>query len=246
MQIGFIGFGEVSRTIFKLLKNSEINLATSDENRSNRTKEFIKETGIQLYPTFEELCETSDILISANSPSKSLKIAKKYGSKFNGIYLDLNNISPKTTFEIDSYVTNFVDGAIIGKIDVEKPIIYLAGKNVSDLSFLSDYFKIRIVSKNIGDVAILKMLRSIYTKSLSALLIESSKIASDYELYDEFFNILELTEGDDFKTKSQSRIKNTLNSSKRKSEELEEIIDFFKDEDLEIVKASLEKLKKIK
>ena len=59
---------------------------------------------------------------------------------------------------------------------------------------------------------------------------------------DEFFETLSLTEGVEFKNKSISRINNTLNSSKRKSEELEEIIDYFDDKDLIMVKAALKKL----
>ena len=61
-------------------------------------------------------------------------------------------------------------------------------------------------------------------------------------LEDEFFEILSLTEGDDFKEKSLSRINNTLNNSKRKSEELEEIIGYFNSQDLSMVNAALEKL----
>jgi hypothetical protein len=86
------------------------------------------------------------------------------------------------------------------------------------------------------------MLRSSYTKSLSALLIESWQLAKDRGLEDEFFEILALTEGDEFREKSLSRIKNTLNSSKRKSEELDEIINCFGDSELIMVKAALDKL----
>ena len=103
------------------------------------------------------------------------------------------------------------------------------------------YFYLKI-SDDVGDVAILKMLRSVYTKSVSALLIESSQIAQKYGLEDEFFEVLSITEGEDFKEKSISRITNTLNNSKRKSEELEEIIDYFDDSDLTMVKAALKKL----
>ena len=48
---------------------------------------------------------------------------------------------------------------------------------------------------------------------------------------------------DEFKNKSLSRINNTLKSSKRKAEELEAILEYFDDEDLEMVKAALHKLK---
>ena len=88
----------------------------------------------------------------------------------------------------------------------------------------------------------MKLLRSCYTKTLSAILIESTEIAKSHNLEDEFFEIMSLTEGEDFRQKSLSRIKNTLNSSQRKSEELEEIIDYFNENELTMVKAALEKL----
>ena len=137
---------------------------------------------------------------------------------------------------------NFVDGAIIGKIDSENPVLYLSGENASKLLFLNDFIQTEIISDRIGDASILKMLRSSYTKTLSALLIESSELAGEYGLEEEFFNTLALTEGEEFKEKSYSRIKNTLSNSKRKSEELEEIIEFFKNDDLVMVRAALKKL----
>ena len=108
--------------------------------------------------------------------------------------------------------------------------------------FLDKFIQTKKISDSVGDVAILKLLRSSYTKTLSALLIESAQLANEYDLEKEFFDILSLTEGDDFREKSTSRINNTLNNSKRKAEELEEIINCFDKNELIMVKAALEKL----
>lgn len=242
MIIGFIGFGKVSMTLFDLMKSSDITFMTSFEGRSAKTIENIRNSDIEVSDSIKEVAVKSDILIVATSPKSALEIAREYGRHCNGIYLDLNNISPDTTFEIDSYVDNLVDGAIIGKIDSENPVLYVSGKNAEGLLFLDEFITTKKVSDNAGDVAILKMLRSTYTKSVSALLIESSRIAQKYGLEDEFFDTLTLTEGDDFRQKSLSRINNTLTNSKRKSEELEEIIDYFNDCDLTMVKAAHKKL----
>lgn len=242
MIIGFIGFGKVAFNLYKLIKSDNIKFITSNENRSYQTIENIKKTDIDVLNTFKEVAIKSDILISATSPKNALIVAKNYGKYANGIYLDLNNISPDTTFEISNYVSNLVDGAIIGKIDSQNPILYISGSKAEKLLFLNKYIKIKLISTEIGDVSKLKLLRSIYTKTLSVLLIESVKIAENNNLADDFFDILMLTEGDGFKLKSKSRIRNTLNNSKRKSEELEEIIDYFSSEDLTMVKAALKKL----
>lgn len=242
MIIGFIGFGKVSETLFNLIKSDTISFFTSFEGRSNGTIDAIKDSDIEVLDSFEQVALKSDVLISATSPKSALDVAKKYGKCHKGIYLDLNNVSLETTLEISSHVNNFVDGAIIGKIDSDNPILYLAGENAEDLLFLNEFITVKKISDNVGDAAILKMLRSTYTKSVSAVLIESIEIARRYNMEKEFFDILSLTEGEDFKEKSLSRIENTLSNSKRKSEELEEIINCFEDSDLVMVNAAHKKL----
>lgn len=242
MIIGFIGFGKVSRTVFDLIQSPDIECITSAETRSAKTVENIKKSDIRVLDTIEEVAAGSDILIVATSPKSAVEIAQKYGKSTRGIYLDLNNISPDTVFEMEKHVDRLVDAAIIGKIDSDNPILYVSGKDADNLLFLNRFITTKKISANIGDVAILKMLRSTYTKSVSALLIESSEIAQKHGLEDEFFDMLELTEGDDFRQKSLSRINNTLANSKRKTEELEEIMDYFTDSDLTMVRAAYKKL----
>ena len=242
MIIGFIGFGKVSKNLTKLIKSDDIKFITSLNKRSKKTIDNVNKSNIEVYDDFFDVAINSDILISATSPKNALEIAKTYGKHCNGIYLDLNNISPETTLKINNFVDNFVDGAIIGKIDSDNPILYISGENADELLFLDKYIKTEKISDKIGDVAFLKLLRSSYTKTLSLLLIESFEIAKKHDLDDEFFDILTLTEGDDFKEKSLSRINNTLNNSRRKKEELCEIIEFFGD-DLIMLNAALEKIK---
>ena len=110
------------------------------------------------------------------------------------------------------------------------------------MAFLNDYLETKILSDRIGDASLLKLLRSTYTKTLSSLLIESSRLARKHGLEEEFFDVLELTEGDGFREKSASRINNTINSKKRKSEELQEILEYFDDDELDMVRAAFEKL----
>ncbi len=242
MIIGFIGFGKVSKNLFDLIKSDDIRFVTSLENRSDKTVENVRQCGIEILDTVRSVAENSDIVISANSPKSALDVAKEYGKYAEGIYLDLNNISPDTTMEISRHVNNLVDGAIIGKIDSDNPVIYVSGEKADELLFLNEFIETKKISDRIGDVALLKLIRSSYTKTLSAILIESVELARSYDLENEFFDIMALTEGDEFKEKSLSRIRNTLSSSKRKAEELEEIIDYFDKNDLVMVKAALEKL----
>lgn len=242
MIIGFIGFGKVAKNLIKLIKSDNITFTTSTENRSPQTIENIQKSDVKILDSFKKVAAESDIIISVTTPASALTVAEEYGEYVNGLYLDLNNISPDTIREINKHIDNLVDGAIIGKIDSDNPILYLSGENAEELLFLNRFLQVKIISDKTGDASILKLLRSTYTKTLSSLLIESRDLAKKYNLEDEFFSTLTLTEGEYFTEKSLSRINNTLNSRKRKSEELQEIISYFREENLIMVKAALEKL----
>ena len=169
MIIGLIGFGKVSQNLVKLIKSEDIRFITSKEKRSKSTVKAIDDSDIEVVSTFEDVAGLADILISAASPKVALNIAEKYGKFSRGIYLDLNNISPKTTLEIDKHVDNLVDGAVIGKIDSDNPTLYLSGKSASELLFLNEFITIKVISESVGDVAVLKLLRSSYTKTLTEI-----------------------------------------------------------------------------
>ena len=243
MNITLIGFGKVSYNLFKLIDSPDINFRTSAEGRSQKTIDLINESNIEVYDSFREAVEKSDIVISAVTPSQALDVSRRYARDYKGLYIDLNNVSPDTKNQINELCENFVDGAVIVKIDSNNPTLFLYWKNADKLLFLNDFLKVKIISDKVGDASKLKLLRSTYTKALSVLLMESYALAQKLNLEDEFFDTLSLTEGDEFKDKSLSRINNTLNSSKRKAEELEEILNYFNDDDLKLIKTALLKLK---
>ena len=243
MIIGFIGFGRVSESLTKLFKDEKI--ISSDYGRSKQSINRMKNANVEIFDDFNQVAIESDLLISANSPSQALEVASEYGSKTKGIFLDLNNISPETSEEINKTVDNFVDGAIIGKIE-SSPMIYLSGEKANQLVFLNSYLPVKIISDKIGDASRLKLLRSIYTKTVSTTLIETMEIAKEFNLEKEVLETIAYSEGDEFINSALSRINNTKNSSSRKKEELEEIISYFKGvNDLTMARATYKKLKRI-
>ena len=243
MKFGFIGFGEVSYNLSKILIDLGFEVLTCVEERSEKTKELANSLDISLFDSYEELSKASDILISANSPQNSLGIAKKYALLTEGIFLDLNNVSPDTTNQISNLLSedHFIDSVIIGKASSQKMNIYLSGKmanklvkSLNDLNpEISQRINIAVVSDRIGDASRLKNLRSIYTKGVSALLIETFEIGEKLDLSDALWEILSLTENGDFEESSKSRIKNSYKSSKRKYEELAELLDFLNTVDVD-------------
>lgn len=245
MKFGFIGFGEVSYTLSEILLSKGFEVLTSTEGRSLKTQELVKSLDITVLDTFEDVASQSDILISANSPQSALAVALKYGSLTDGLFLDFNNISPNTAKQIENYLSDehFIDSAIMGKVKSDELNLYFSGRKAEEFVANMKNFivknksnddisvNITVVSDEIGDVSKLKILRSSYTKGVSALLVETFETAEKLGLNDELWEILSLTENSDFETSAKSRISSSYSASKRKYEELLEVLEFLDDVD---------------
>ena len=265
MKFGFIGFGEVSYTLSKMLLSYGFEVLTSTEGRSKKTKELVKSLNLPVLDSFEEVARQSDILISANSPQSALAVALKYGSLTDGIFLDFNNISPNTAKQIENYLTDnhFIDSAIMGRVSSEELHLYFSGRKAeSFVKSMRDFISnndspsdikvnIKVVSDEIGDVSKLKILRSSYTKGVSALLVETFETAEKLGLSEDLWEILSLTENRDFETSAKSRISSSNKKAKRKYEELNEVLEFLDDVDKKrkskiMALATREKFEKLK
>ncbi len=260
VKVGFIGFGEVSYTLSKLLLSQGVEVLTALEGRSEKTKKLVNSLELTVLDEFFDVARNSDFLISANSPNSALAIAIKYGPHTDGLFIDFNNISPNTAGKIADYLSedHFLDAAIFGKVNSDRLNIFFSGKKARELvDLLSNLscddvdLNFLAVSDKIGDVSKLKMLRSLYTKSLSALLIETFEIAETLNLTEDLWRILALSEGERFEDSSKSRIKNSLKSSTRKYEELEELLEFLDSNDINeydeiMIKASKDKFEYLK
>jgi len=287
LKVGFIGFGEVAskltrRLLTRRLYDNDVEVISSTEGRSAETKKLAEDSLATILDSYEEVAKSSDILISATTPYEALNVAEKYGPLVDGIYLDLNNISPKTTLEISSifeninnynssysssysnnvrYATieknssNFIKGSIMGSIKSPESLIYVSGENAEELESLNDYgLNIHIISENVGDSAYIKMLRSIYTKGVTALLYEVFGLSESMGLTKELFKSLINTEGENFEEQTRSRINSLATSHGRKFQEMNEILEFLEeisdkkdsDLDLTLTKATRKKFEEIK
>ena len=227
LNIGLIGFGEVSQTIYNTLKKyDDIKLATAMNKRSTKTINNIKNSKIVVVEDIKTLSQKSDILISAVTPKSALNVAQEVAPYLNGVYMDVNTISPLTIQKILKFMPNdkYVDVALIGKISDNSSYFIVSGENTNDILSLNRYgLKIKKIGNDIGQASQLKMLRSNYTKGVSALLYETFKTAYQLGIDDELLEILARTEGQIFTRKINSRICNSYNYSKRKYEELMEL-----------------------
>lgn len=227
MKVGFLGFGEVASTISRRLTYHGADIYTSIEGRSTKTRDLARKSAVNICEDDKKVAEISDILISAAVPVQAIEIAKKVGKHSRGVYVDINNVSPQTVKKALSYIENnkTADAAIMGGIkkgiDVQ---IIASGTCAKEFSVLNDYgMNIKVIGPHAGQASALKMLRSSYTKGVSALLFQSLYAAYQMGLDEEFLQYLEETECPGFRESAQSRIMSSATHARRRAQEMNEV-----------------------
>lgn len=230
MRVGFIGFGEAASTLSRGLLEHRVSILTCVEGRSQRSVELAHSVGVELCSNNIELAKSSDILLSAVVPAQAVEVAREVGENVKGIYVDLNNVSPATVKEALDYVSNgmIVDAAIMGgvKNGLKTPIV-ASGEHAHLFAELNKYgMNIEVIGDEVGQASALKMLRSVYTKGVSALLFESFYAAYEMGVDDALFKYLSGTEGPNFQKSTISRLKGSAYHAERRVQEIDEIISF--------------------
>ena len=231
MQVGFLGFGEVASTFSSGLKANGLDVYTCLSGRSPRTVENAVKSGVKLCSTHRELAEKSDILFSSVVPSMAVEVAKKVGNHSKGVYVDINNVSPDTVKSALGKIKNgrVVDGAIIGSVKRMglKVKIIASGTAAEEILNLNQYgMNIMVVGQEVGDASTIKLIRSAYTKGVSALLYESLYHAYKLGIDEEVLECISETETGDFIESANSRIVSASFHAKRRSEEMDEVVEF--------------------
>ncbi|MBI5458828.1 NAD(P)-dependent oxidoreductase [Methanobacterium sp.] len=245
IKVGFLGFGEVASTLSKGLLAHGVEVSTCLEGRSQRSVELAKSTGVGLFDSLTELVESSDILLSVVIPSEAVSVAEKVCGGFEGVYVDLNNVSPGTVKEAFTHIPNgkTVDGAIMGGIKngLGTPII-ASGEFAENFAEMNQYgMNIEVIGPEPGQASGLKMLRSAYTKGVSALLFEAFYAAYQMGVDETLSRYLTLSEGSHFPASANSRLTSSAYHSQRRAQEMDEVVKFLSEyEDPLITRATCE------
>jgi 3-hydroxyisobutyrate dehydrogenase-like beta-hydroxyacid dehydrogenase len=233
MKIGFIGFGKVGSTLASGLIKKRIEIGTCSEGRSSKTQKIAKEMGVNIFGSNRELAQKSDILISAVTPGTAVEVAQDVGEYVRGIYVDINNISPKNKKKALSFIENgrVVDASIIGSVKKGLSVLIIAsGKYAQEFAKLNKYgMNINIVGDELGEASAVKIFRSSFTKGLSALLFETLYSAYQMGIDEEVLNYISETECEGFKNSAISRIISSAYHAKRRYEEMDEVIELLKE-----------------
>jgi len=202
--LGFIGFGEAAFHIAKGLAGAGLapirafDLMANDPKVGPLVVERAAAAKVELVPSLADLTALCDIVLCATSAKYALSIAADASTSMRPgtIYADLNSASPGTKKRIGALMAPtgalFADVAVMELVPPHGHKVPLAVSGTGAKLFqerLSPYgMKISFINENAGSSSALKMLRSIFMKGLTALLLETltagRKAGVDQEIMD--------------------------------------------------------------
>ena len=186
VKIGFIGFGEVASIFSAAIREHGAEVSAYDillerEDGLATLKKRTRVEGILFRPLPDVLSDADTILstVTSHVAEDAARACAKH-LKPGQIYVDLNATSPSVKREIDCVVrptgADFVEGAVLGAVGITGAgtrILTGGGKGRDAAETLAGLgLNVAFYSPEIGRASTFKMLRSIFSKGLEALIIE--------------------------------------------------------------------------
>jgi 3-hydroxyisobutyrate dehydrogenase len=176
MRVAFVGFGEVASAF------SQAIAARGAEIRAYDVKARAPAAQVTFVPLAHALHGAS-LVLSTVTTSVALEAARQCAPHLvaGQVYVDLNATDPAVKLEIERVIAptgaRFVEGAILGAVGVSGAAteILLGGAHarLAERALTDELgLNARYYSETIGQASMFKMLRSVFSKGLEALLLE--------------------------------------------------------------------------
>lgn len=243
VRVGFIGFGEVATIFSKEMcsKGGEIriyDILISQKGGLEIIKKRIPNNDIQINP-LEEVIIKSDYILSTVPPQFAKDVANDCTRylKPDKVYVDLNSTSPLVKIEVSEIIqsskADFVEGAILGAIGVtgSKTRILTTGEKGKEVAKIFNDLGLDVsyYSPEIGKASMFKMLRSIFSKGLEALILEcliaGKRAGIEKDLWDDITNFMGKKPFDQIAT---NWIKTHVSAYKRRYHEMVQVVETIK------------------
>jgi 3-hydroxyisobutyrate dehydrogenase-like beta-hydroxyacid dehydrogenase len=185
-RIGFIGFGEVGSTFSAVMAEKGAQVLAYDILLDQEGGEKVLQTRIRnrhiLFKPLDEVISNSAYVLSTVTTQMAKEVARSCLPHLDHDhrYVDLNSTSPSVKVEIGQIIkpsgAHFVEGAILGAVGATgaRTRVLIGGvkgdqvvATLVELGLNASFY-----SSEIGSASAFKMLRSIFSKGLEALLIE--------------------------------------------------------------------------
>jgi 3-hydroxyisobutyrate dehydrogenase-like beta-hydroxyacid dehydrogenase len=237
-RIGIVGYGEVGKTFAIGLKPrcesmSAWDLKFADAASREAELAHAKDAGVKACASMKELCEASDLIISAVTASNTLAVAREAAQfvRAGTVFLDLNSASPGTKQQaaaaIDGAGGHYVEAGVMTSVPpygIKVPML-LGGAHAPELATLLQSWDMdaKAVSDKLGVASAIKMCRSVMIKGLEALVIESYTTARAYGVEDHVLPTLKETfPSIDWQQQGAYFFSRVVQHGKRRAEEMRE------------------------
>lgn len=239
-KIGLIGYGEVGKTFSIGLKDKPgvtamgaWDLKFSDAIAQAGEFDHASLHGVTAHASMRELCEASDLVISAVTASNTLAVAREAAQhiRAGSVFLDLNSASPGTKQQaaalIDARGADYVEAGVMTSVPpygIRVPML-LGGLQAAALAdvLVAWGMDARAVSDKLGVASAIKMCRSVMIKGLEALVIESYATARAYGVEDHVLPTLQETfPSIDWSAQGAYFFSRVVQHGKRRAEEMRE------------------------
>ena len=184
--IGFVGFGEVASCFGAALRAKGARVLAYDllleqpggrDKLAARAKEAPPE-----FVSLDALMKDADIVLSTVTADVAVEVARRCAGKLRRgqAYVDLNATAPSVKREVATAVSpsgaEFVEGAILPAVGVmgAKSQVLLCGRKAPEVASALTALGLNFnaYGEDIGKASSFKMLRSVFSKGLEALLVE--------------------------------------------------------------------------
>lgn len=212
--LGFVGYGEAAYHITSGLASEGLtsmtawDLAQEDSQRGENIRSRAGAAGVSLAASLEELCESAQFVISLTSPAACVEVAGRVLPLLQPgqVFCDLNSADPADMARIDRMPrargVGFVDAALLGAVPKGKhrTRMYLSGDGAQTFyDAIKPWNTIpKVLDAPAGGASAVKMFKSVFSKGLPQLLLETYVPAAAYGVLDQ---IIELTR-DTFKDRN--------------------------------------------
>jgi len=240
---GIIGHGVVGSLFSRLLCNHGARVLWYDRlldrpETASLLRKKIEDDGSKAC-SLAEVLAASDYILSVVTPQSCREVADDASRSLHGhqVFIDLTSTSPAVKRMIGAIVTNagakFVEGVILGAVrSFTSPIILLGGPTGDSVALVLQQYGLaaRFYSPEIGRASAFKMLRSIFSKGMEAVLVETLVAARRAGLLDEIWEEIRTT-------LSTGKVEDTLEtwirsharSAQRRGHEMQEVSQFLEE-----------------
>ena len=237
--IGFLGFGQVASTFSQPMAEHGVQVTAYDILLQQDTgieilQERARTQAIRFRP-LEEMVKSADYVLSTVTTQVAQEVAGECLPYLRPgqVYVDLNSTAPSVKVEIAQIVApsgaDFVEGAILGAVGaagVRTRILVGGQKGRAAAETLTRLgLSVSHYSQEIGKASTFKMLRSIFSKGVEALLIEFLIAGKMAGIQDDLWQeIIELLHRDPFERVASNWVCTHATAYERRYHEMVQVV----------------------